>query len=53
MNEYFSFVDWLVGTVTTFWNFWMNQHFALRASLLSPFLMAIVGLIYSTLHDDV
>lgn len=53
MNEYMVFVDWVILSVTRFWNFWMSQHFIFKALLLSPFLMMVVGLIYNTFHNDV
>lgn len=53
MNDYMVFVDWLVGTIVAWWNFWMDQHFIFKALLLSPLLAMIVGLLYSTFHSDV
>lgn len=53
MADYMLFVDWVVTSVTRFWNFWMSQHFIFRALLLSPFLVIVVGLIHSTFHSDV
>lgn len=53
MSDYMMFVDWLVQTILTFWNFWMQQHFIFKALLLSPLLVMIVGLLYSTFHSEV
>lgn len=50
MNEYLQFVDWIVSSIPTWWNFVMSQHFIFKAILLTPFILMIVGLIYKTFH---